>query len=58
MAEIGLDISLEFPKRLTTDQVQAADFAITMFVDEPGPSTRGKRYLDRGTAPTPAGLDR
>jgi hypothetical protein len=25
MAEIGLDISLEFPKRLTTDQVQAAE---------------------------------
>ena len=30
MAELGLDISREFPKRLTTDQVQAADVVITM----------------------------
>jgi protein-tyrosine-phosphatase len=30
MAEIGLDISREFPKRLTTEQVKAADIVITM----------------------------
>ncbi|MGO9160294.1 MAG: phosphotyrosine protein phosphatase, partial [Streptosporangiaceae bacterium] len=30
MAEIGLDISRELPKRLTTDKVQAADIVITM----------------------------
>ena len=30
MAEIGLDLSREFPKPLTGDQVQAADVVITM----------------------------
>ena len=30
MAEIGLDISREFPKPLTSDQVRAADVVITM----------------------------
>jgi arsenate reductase (thioredoxin) len=30
MAEIGLDISREFPRRLTTDNVQSADIVITM----------------------------
>ncbi len=30
MAEVGLDISREFPKRLTNDKVQAADIVITM----------------------------
>jgi Low molecular weight phosphotyrosine protein phosphatase/Major intrinsic protein len=30
MAEIGLDISSEFPKPLTTDKVRAADIVVTM----------------------------
>src|SRR5438270_3606974 len=30
MAEIGLDLSKEFPKPLTTEAVQAADVVITM----------------------------
>ncbi|MGD0934758.1 MAG: phosphotyrosine protein phosphatase, partial [Streptosporangiaceae bacterium] len=30
MAETGLDLSREFPKPLTSDQVQAADIIITM----------------------------
>ena len=30
MAEIGLDLSHEYPKPLTTDKVQAADVVITM----------------------------
>ena len=55
MAEIGLDISREFPKRLTTDQVQAADIVITMGCGDACPVYPGKRYLD-WELPDPAGL--
>jgi arsenate reductase len=56
MAEVGLDISREFPKRLTTDQVQAADVVITMGCGDACPVYPGKRYLD-WDLPDPAGLD-
>ena len=56
MAEVGLDISREFPKRLTTDQVQAADIVITMGCGDACPVYPGKRYLD-WDLPDPAGLD-
>ena len=56
MAEIGLDITREFPKRLTTDQVQAADVVITMGCGDACPVYPGKRYLD-WDLPDPAGLD-
>jgi protein-tyrosine-phosphatase len=56
MAEIGLDISREFPKRLTTDRVQAADIVITMGCGDACPVYPGKRYLD-WELPDPAGLD-
>ncbi len=56
MAEIGLDISREFPKRLTTDQVQAADVVITMGCGDACPVFPGKRYLD-WELPDPAGLE-
>ena len=56
MAEIGLDITREFPKRLTTDQVQAADVVITMGCGDACPIYPGKRYLDWDLA-DPAGLD-
>lgn len=46
MAEIGLDISREFPKRLTNDQVQAADVVVTMGCGDACPVYPGKRYLD------------
>jgi protein-tyrosine-phosphatase len=46
MAEIGLDISQEFPKKLTTDAVQAADVVITMGCGDACPIFPGKRYLD------------
>jgi protein-tyrosine-phosphatase len=46
MAEIGLDISREFPKKLTTDAVQAADVVITMGCGDACPIFPGKRYLD------------
>jgi len=56
MAEIGLDISREFPKRLTNDKVQAADLVITMGCGDACPIYPGKRYLD-WDLPDPAGLD-
>jgi arsenate reductase (thioredoxin) len=56
MAEIGLDISREFPKRLTTGQVQAADIVITMGCGDACPVYPGKRYLG-WDLPDPAGLD-
>jgi arsenate reductase (thioredoxin) len=55
MAEIGLDISREFPKPLTGDQVQAADVVITMGCGDACPVYPGKRYLD-WDLPDPAGL--
>jgi protein-tyrosine-phosphatase len=55
MAEIGLDITQEFPKRLTNDQVQAADVVITMGCGDACPVYPGKRYLDWELT-DPAGL--
>lgn len=55
MAEIGIDISGESPKRLTADHVQAADIVITMGCGEACPVYPGKRYLD-WDLPDPAGL--
>jgi arsenate reductase (thioredoxin) len=56
MAEIGLDISHEFPKPLTADKVQAADVVITMGCGDACPVFPGKRYLD-WDLPDPAELD-
>jgi len=56
MAEIGLDLSHEYPKPLTTDNVQAADIVITMGCGDACPVFPGKRYLD-WDLPDPAGLD-
>jgi protein-tyrosine-phosphatase len=55
MAEIGLDISREYPKPLTGDKVQAADIVITMGCGDACPVFPGKRYLD-WDLPDPAGL--
>lgn len=55
MAELGIDISAELPKRLTTDQVEAADVVITMGCGDTCPVFPGKRYLD-WDVPDPAGL--
>ena len=46
MAKIGLDISREFSKPLTTGQVQAADVVITMGCGGTCPVFPGQRYLD------------
>jgi arsenate reductase len=56
MAEIGLDISREFPKPLTTGQVQAADVVITMGCGDACPIYPGKRYED-WELDDPAGKD-
>jgi protein-tyrosine-phosphatase len=46
MAEIGLDISREFPKPLTDGAVRGADVVITMGCGDACPFFPGKRYLD------------
>ena len=46
MAEIGLDISKEFPKPLTDDAVKASDVVITMGCGDECPYYPGKQYLD------------
>ncbi len=54
MAEIGLDISKEFPKPLTDETVHAADVVVTMGCGDACPGYPGKRYLD-WELPDPAG---
>jgi len=46
MAEVGIDISDQRPKILTTDAVQASGVVITMGCGDACPIFRGKRYLD------------
>jgi arsenate reductase (thioredoxin) len=46
MAEVGIDISAEQPKLLTTDAVEASDVVITMGCGDACPVFPGKRYLD------------
>jgi arsenate reductase (thioredoxin) len=54
MAEVGLDLSEEFPKPLTDEVVQAADAVITMGCGDACPVYPGKRYEDWDIA-DPAG---
>ena len=54
MAEIGVDLSQEFPKPMTDEVVQAADAVITMGCGDACPIYPGKRYLD-WDLPDPAG---
>ena len=46
MAEVGVDISGQRPKVLTTDAVEASDVVITMGCGDACPVFPGKRYLD------------
>ena len=46
MAEIGLDLSKEFPKPLTDQAVREADVVVTMGCGDACPVYPGKRYLD------------
>ena len=46
MAEIGIDISGEFPKPWTDEIVRAADVVVTMGCGDACPVFPGKRYVD------------
>jgi arsenate reductase (thioredoxin) len=56
MAEVGIDISQEFPKPWTDEIVRAADVVITMGCGDACPIFPGKRYED-WTITDPNGLD-
>ncbi|WP_409467030.1 arsenate reductase ArsC [Amycolatopsis sp. GA6-003] len=55
MNELGIDLSREFPKPLTTEGVRSADVVITMGCGDACPVFPGKRYLD-WKLDDPAGL--
>jgi arsenate reductase (thioredoxin) len=46
MAELGLDVSREFPKKLLTEDVAGSDVVITMGCGDACPIFPGKRYED------------
>jgi arsenate reductase (thioredoxin) len=46
MKEVGIDISAQQPKILTTEAVQSSDVVITMGCGDTCPVFPGKRYLD------------
>jgi arsenate reductase (thioredoxin) len=56
MAEVGIDISREFPKPWTDEIVQAADVVVTMGCGDACPLFPGKRYED-WVLDDPEGLD-
>ena len=56
MAELGIDITDEFPKPWTDEIVRAADVVITMGCGDACPVFPGKRY-EEWTLPDPAGHD-
>ncbi len=55
MAEVGIDISTEFPKPWTDEIVRAADVVVTMGCGDACPVFPGKRYEDWSLA-DPQGL--
>ena len=54
--ELGIDITAERPKLLTTEAVEASDVVITMGCGDACPIFPGKRYLD-WKLDDPAGQD-
>jgi arsenate reductase len=54
MSEVGIDISGQRPRVLTTDAVEVSDVVITMGCGDACPVFPGKRYLDWALA-DPAG---
>ena len=56
MAEVGIDITGEFPKPWTDEIVQAADVVVTMGCGDACPFFPGKRYED-WVLDDPAGQD-
>jgi arsenate reductase len=58
MAEVGIDISGEFPKPWTDEVVRAADVVVTMGCGDACPVFPGKRYVDWTLAdPHQQGID-
>ncbi|MGY1662485.1 arsenate reductase ArsC [Geodermatophilus sp. SYSU D00705] len=58
MAEVGIDITAQRPKVLTTAAVEASDVVITMGCGDVCPVYPGKRYLDWQLAdPAGKGVD-
>ncbi|MEW2529894.1 arsenate reductase ArsC [Streptomyces sp. NPDC047071] len=58
MAEVGIDLSTEVPKVLTSEAVQASDVVITMGCGDACPVFPGKRYVDWALAdPAGQGVD-
>ena len=58
MREVGIDISAQTPKVLTTEAVRASDVCITMGCGDACPVFPGKRYLDwRLDDPAGQGID-
>jgi arsenate reductase (thioredoxin) len=55
MAEKGIDITTEQPKRWTPDMLESADVVITMGCGDTCPVLPGRRYEEWGL-PDPAGL--
>jgi protein-tyrosine-phosphatase len=55
MAEVGIDISGEYPKPWTDEIVRAADVVVTMGCGDACPVFPGKRYED-WTLEDPAGM--
>jgi protein-tyrosine-phosphatase len=56
MAEVGIDITREQPKRWTDEMVRAADVVVTMGCGDTCPYVPGKRYED-WELDDPAGQD-
>ena len=46
MSEVGIDVSGEQPKKLSTEQAQWADVVVTMGCGDECPFIPGRRYLD------------
>jgi arsenate reductase (thioredoxin) len=55
MDEVGIDLSNEFPKPLSTEAVEAADVVVTMGCGDACPIFPGKRYID-WELPDPSGM--
>ena len=55
MDEVGIDLSKELPKPLSTEAVAAADVVVSMGCGDACPFLPGKRYLD-WDLPDPSGL--
>jgi len=46
LAEVGIPLSDDFPKPLTDEVIQAADYVVTMGCGDACPVYPGRRYMD------------